>query len=221
MIWGVSFSLVYVVCVIGVPFLFNLKPNGLNEWGDFLTGFLSPLALAWFVATLYLQRSELGLQRKELEFSREEMRLSREAQEVQSRQQERAANAYLEANLIAAKNSFADRIQQFHMIFDQFLSEIGQGFPSQVQTLSHGSVRVSRPELAHAYQRYFDALEEVSFDSSTIPLTPSTERRITEFLSFYEEFMINAAETKNTIYTSGKYRDAYEALREFRSGRQA
>jgi len=46
------------------------KAMTFNEWGDYLTGFLTPPALFWFVWTLFLQKRELKYQREELEQAR-------------------------------------------------------------------------------------------------------------------------------------------------------
>jgi hypothetical protein len=136
-----------VVYVAGV-FLFaawkdaGLPANermALNEWGDYFTGFISPLALAWFVVTAFLQRGELGLQRSELELQRKEMVLQREemarARDVwsdQQKEQKRTADAYLEANRIARENSFAANIpylmRKMEMLGLRLCKAAGYGF---------------------------------------------------------------------------------------------
>jgi hypothetical protein len=101
------------------------SPMSLNEWGDYLTGVLSPVALGWLVAAMLVQSSqldlqaeqlgkqieELELQRKELELQREEMQLQRKEMEQargvwkeQQAEQKRTADAYFEANKIAQRN---------------------------------------------------------------------------------------------------------------------
>ncbi|NOT73072.1 MAG: hypothetical protein HOP09_17915 [Hyphomicrobium sp.] len=52
--------------------LSQLKPN---EVGDFLAGGFAPLAFAWLVVAVFLQREELQAQRKELEQNREALLL--------------------------------------------------------------------------------------------------------------------------------------------------
>jgi len=44
----------------------NIRLAEFNAVGDFLAGFFSPLAFAWFVGALVLQSKELALQREEL-----------------------------------------------------------------------------------------------------------------------------------------------------------
>ncbi len=142
----VGCSVVYVAGVVlyaawkdaGLPASERME---LNEWGDYFTGFISPLALAWFVLTAFLQRAELGLQRSELELQRKEMVLQREemvrARDVwsdQQKEQKRTADAYLEANRIARENSFAANIpylmRKMEMLGLRLCTAAGYGFPN-------------------------------------------------------------------------------------------
>ena len=50
-----------------------LRYGNLNELGDFLAGFFTPLAFFWLVYGYLLQSEELGLQRKELELTRDQL----------------------------------------------------------------------------------------------------------------------------------------------------
>ena len=50
-----------------------LTTGELNELGDFLAGFFTPLAFGWLIYGYLLQSSELSLQRKELELTREQL----------------------------------------------------------------------------------------------------------------------------------------------------
>ncbi len=50
-----------------------LTTGDLNELGDFLAGFFTPLAFGWLIYGYLLQYSELSLQRKELELTREQL----------------------------------------------------------------------------------------------------------------------------------------------------
>lgn len=84
--------------------------NGLNEWGDYLAGFMSPLALAWFVATLILQSKELQLQRSELELQRGEMVASRETLDKQAEHQYQTAIALAETARLAERQNFREDI---------------------------------------------------------------------------------------------------------------
>ena len=49
------------------------REKGLNEVGDFLAGFFTPLAFAWLVYGYFLQSRELGLQRQELALTRDKL----------------------------------------------------------------------------------------------------------------------------------------------------
>ena len=57
----------------------------LGETGDFLTGWLQPLALSWFVIAVLLQFRELRLQRKEFSKLKDEYRGNKEATELQAK----------------------------------------------------------------------------------------------------------------------------------------
>ena len=50
-----------------------LKAGNLNELGDFLSGFFTPLAFGWLVYGYILQSRELSLQRKELSLTRKQL----------------------------------------------------------------------------------------------------------------------------------------------------
>ena len=50
-----------------------LTTGDLNELGDFLAGFFTPLAFSWLIYGYLLQSSELSLQRKELELTRAQL----------------------------------------------------------------------------------------------------------------------------------------------------
>ena len=51
----------------------------LNEMGDFLAGFFTPLAFLWLVVGYFLQKEELHLQNEELGLQREELKEARQA----------------------------------------------------------------------------------------------------------------------------------------------
>ena len=70
-----------------VPGKTNLSGVSAGETGDFLTGWLTPLALTWFVITVFMQQHELKLQRIELEQLREEFAGSRKAADEQAKHQ--------------------------------------------------------------------------------------------------------------------------------------
>ena len=50
-----------------------LRAGNLNELGDFLAGFFTPLAFGWLVYGYLLQSEELRLQRKELALTRDQL----------------------------------------------------------------------------------------------------------------------------------------------------
>lgn len=105
-VWtGAGATALYVAAVVTVPLTSLRAIIGLdelktfNEWGDYFAGFVSPIALAWFVAALFVQRKEFVLQRQELEEAR---RVWTE----QKDEQQRLAAATEEANKLAAQSLF-------------------------------------------------------------------------------------------------------------------
>jgi hypothetical protein len=91
-IWGVGIgTAIWLLLTIAYPLLLHGELGAcyfgdarLGETGDFLTGWLTPLAFLWFVVAVFLQRSELINQRKELHLMRDEYRQSRGAAEKQA-----------------------------------------------------------------------------------------------------------------------------------------
>ena len=72
----VGLTIFYIVAILF--FRFNdawelLKAGNLNELGDFLAGFFTPLAFGWLIYGLFLQSKELRLQREELLLTRNQL----------------------------------------------------------------------------------------------------------------------------------------------------
>ncbi|MCA3623039.1 MAG: hypothetical protein IOC52_02555 [Methylobacterium sp.] len=77
-------SAIWLICVFSFAWLLfwpnatgGLKPN---EFGDLLAGAFSPLAFAWFVYAVFMQRQELELQRNELTETRSVLKDQEKAQ---------------------------------------------------------------------------------------------------------------------------------------------
>ncbi len=69
-------SILYIVAILSLRFneiLELLKTKPLNELGDFLAGFFTPLAFGWLVYGYLLQSRELRLQREELLLTRKQL----------------------------------------------------------------------------------------------------------------------------------------------------
>lgn len=72
----VGLSILYIVAILflrGNDVLELLKAGNLNELGDFLAGFFTPLAFGWLVYGYLLQSKELRLQREELSLTRDQL----------------------------------------------------------------------------------------------------------------------------------------------------
>ena len=76
-IWVISSVSTFYIAIIfflrGSDAWRLLTTGELNELGDFLAGFFTPLAFGWLIYGYLLQSSELSLQRKELELTREQL----------------------------------------------------------------------------------------------------------------------------------------------------
>ena len=71
---GVSVLYIAIIFLLRGSDAWRLLTIGeLNELGDFLAGFFTPLAFGWLIYGYLLQSSELSLQRKELELTREQL----------------------------------------------------------------------------------------------------------------------------------------------------
>lgn len=73
----------------------NNREKGLNEVGDFLAGFFTPLAFLWLVYGYFLQSRELGLQRQELALQREKLGEQVELLQEQGRAESARHRPYL------------------------------------------------------------------------------------------------------------------------------
>ena len=84
----------------------------LGETGDFLTGWLQPLALTWFVITVFMQMRELRLQRLEFEKLQEEYKGNKIATQEQAKHLEQANrlnNRTLVRSIIQDSKNLVDR----------------------------------------------------------------------------------------------------------------
>ena len=74
--WIIVLSISYIVTILflrGNDALELLRTGNLNELGDFLAGFFTPLAFGWLVYGYLLQSKELRLQREELSLTRNQL----------------------------------------------------------------------------------------------------------------------------------------------------
>lgn len=86
-IWICAFGL-----VLGTNWTDAVGMN-LNEWGDFLAGFLAPLALMWIVIGYFLQGKELRINTEALKAQQEELRRQVEETALLAKSAERQASA--------------------------------------------------------------------------------------------------------------------------------
>ena len=66
---------------------------GLNEWGDFLAGFMAPLALMWIVIGYFLQGKELRINTEALKAQQDELRNQVKETALLAKSAERQASA--------------------------------------------------------------------------------------------------------------------------------
>ena len=210
---GVILSVVYVSAVALVPVFLGIAPSDVNEWGDYFAGFLSPLALSWFIATLMLQRRELMYQRNEL-------KLTREVLKEQGDQQEKIAAANLEANQIAASNAFVSLVPKYREGLEQrsfhmrgYLTALLNGHEYSdviyAPTSTDGSeanklikfVQVNSVDLMS--KNYVDIHQNID----------GVERNFTEFLKIMDEFTRRAVETDNAVLIEKPYCSVMQVIR--------
>jgi hypothetical protein len=90
MSWIWLFTIAWGLLALAYPLLHEhlgglyFGTSSLGETGDFLSGWLTPLAFLWFVVAVFLQRAELKRQREELELMRKEYAESRKVAEDQA-----------------------------------------------------------------------------------------------------------------------------------------
>ncbi len=109
---------VYLTCWVGWD---NIRLAEFNAVGDFLAGFFSPLAFAWFVGALVLQSKELSLQREELEETRKTLEAQR-AEMAESAKQAKIQAEALSASMEIQKGQyFSAEIRYETAVITEFL----------------------------------------------------------------------------------------------------
>jgi hypothetical protein len=108
---GAILTVIYIVAIMTLGF-FAAPALKFNEWGDFFAGFMSPVALAWLIGTLFIQRQELALQR-------DEMRAAQKIAQEQAVEQRKTAEANLNANLIAEKTALQNASGEYRNRLDE------------------------------------------------------------------------------------------------------
>ena len=148
---GIFVSCIYLIIIITSGFILPKEPLAHNEWGDYFAGLISPLALAWFVATLMMQAREISLQREVLENQREELSLqrkemeaSREALEQQVLHQRATADALADSAKIADSQRFHTQVTETRQQLSSILDRLVGGsrsfkFTTDSRNLSTGS----------------------------------------------------------------------------------
>lgn len=206
---GIALSLAYISLLLLVGYKIIALPDGfatfaeplkVNEWGDFFAGFLSPLALCWFIWTLKVQRDELAL-------TRNEMKDARQVWTEQKEQQKKLAIATEAANTLQSKALFfaqyphldeaiedascrmidtlAKRLENDDFIYVVMKSKnrIGNGSAESRSTelfnILNTSINAGIGESISAivqtspdYDRFVEAYKLLSTQASTLGLTP-------------------------------------------------
>lgn len=109
----VGFSLTFIWCLFFVLLLYFYYKNGqlknikINEWGDFFSGAVAPLALFWLVIGYLQQGEELRLNNDALRSQQEELR--RQAQETAILAKNTERQAVATEQLALASKSEAQR----------------------------------------------------------------------------------------------------------------
>jgi len=132
---------------------------GLNEWGDFLAGFSSPLALLWLVIGFFLQGKELHLNTEALKAQQEELRRQVEETAVLAKNAERQAAATETMADVTSESELEEKRRRRLEVMPRFAANGGTGSGSDETTIltNHG---------AEVY--------EVSIQSAEFPGFPNT-----------------------------------------------
>ena len=101
----VAASILWLICIFLIANsldkgISELKPN---EFGDVLAGTFAPLAAAWFVYAVSMQREELRLQRIEMKNQIRELSLTRSTHEESVNENKRAVEQFNIQTEIARK----------------------------------------------------------------------------------------------------------------------
>lgn len=91
--WAILVTVLYIGVIGSIRYdaLQLLWCGKLNELGDFLAGFFTPLAFLWLVVGYFLQKEELSLQNEELGLQRKELEEARRALGSQAKVMEERA----------------------------------------------------------------------------------------------------------------------------------
>jgi len=177
-----------------------------NEWGDYLTGFLTPPALAWFVGTLYLQNRDL----------RETIRIA----DKQAKQLENTAMANKDANEIAAKDIFLSSAELYERAMMDSLRDAIKNLPEIYQYADpvSGAQRSDRLYAHGALDRQdpsLSTLREVLLrvghlgHKHIVPEAP-----LERYYHIYREYQRRAISTDSEVLIHSPFTEIKDALEE-------
>lgn len=137
----------------------------LNEWGDFLSGFMAPLALLWLVIGYFLQSQELNVNTAVLKAQQEELRRQVEETAVLAKNSDRQAKAAEKALELSTQERAAyeynDRLRRRLRLrisggrnttagtAQTQLQNIGEPVTNVVVTDAASDVRIHRGKMIH------------------------------------------------------------------------
>lgn len=211
----ITLTVLYIAVLIAVVYGLDKAPSTANEWGDYFAGFVAPVALAWFIGTLSLQRKEIALQRKELELQRGEMKLTRGVLEEQSATQLRTAEAMLEANKIAASTLFAESVSRHEGLLDQYLSNIGKVMPRKLNLPNRGLINLSMPNDIPNALEYFNMLLENGVGAEDEQFNDNQRATLSMYEKSFANFRDKAHEAGRDIYVFGPHHELWGTVRAF------
>ncbi|MEG3617091.1 hypothetical protein V5T82_01360 [Magnetovibrio sp. PR-2] len=210
--YAIVLTVLYIVALISGLFCLNVVPSTANEWGDFLAGFVAPVALGWFIWTLALQRQELELQRKE-------MKLTRGVLEDQAEMQLKSAKAMLEANKIAASTLFAESVGRRENLFDQYIQVIGDVMPNLKSSTEDPAMDLGlgliRPDSVSSAISYFDHLLTNGIGAEDQNLTDQQLAALKYYTHTFSRFRDEAYKNDRLMDVFGPYHDLWGKIRAF------
>ena len=135
----------------------GLKPN---EFGDLLAGAFSPLAFAWFVYAVFMQREELELQRKELVETRVVLKEQKSAQDKSAKSNEELAKLTKTQNFLSTDQRLSIYIDQIFLDF-QSRARTSSGSHKSIEEFGNNTKNInSNDEKMAIWNNYFGSYEK-------------------------------------------------------------
>ena len=226
--YAITRTFAYLVVIICGAFVVGDPPTKANEWGDYFAGFVAPVALVWFIATLVLQRKQLAVQSKELatqsealesqrealDLQREEMKLTRDVLKEQAEMQLKAAEAMREANKISASTLFAESVPRHERLLDDYIVNISKYAPSSFRA-KRVNLSCGKPDGVLSTINYFENFEKYELDIENDAINVNFLDAIRAYEQAFLNFHKQAHLADRAIDVAGPYLELWAKIDNF------